>query len=353
MKQLKELILMNFKEFYREPGIIFWAILFPIILAIGLGFAFSENANLTRKVALVKSSLISSEKHSMLQNNSFIEAGNNEMGITTYHLLEVNWEGAIQMIKKGKTSIIIQLGKDSLTYHFDPSNPEAKLAYLQLSNTLDGDSAEINSGNVNVLSQTGTRYIDFLLPGLLGMGIMMNCMWGVSYSNVNKRSKMLLRRMVATPMRKTYYILAQFIARLLLSLLEGTLLFTITYLVFEVPITGSIAGILLLYITGNFAFTGIAMLTSSRTSNPQVANGLINLVILPMMLLSGIYFSYHNFPEPVITIIELLPLTLIVNDMRAIFLEGAGFASIIPVSLVLTGVGVVFFVMGLRIYKWY
>lgn len=351
MKQLKELVLMNFKEFYREPGIIFWAVLFPILLAVGLGFAFSENANMERKVALVKRAEIPS-KYDLL-NNPEVKSGNKKLGITSYNLIEVEWDEAIKMIKKGKTSIILEIVKDSVIFHFDPSNPEAKLAFLQLQSAIEPGIEQADGAEISVLSQKGTRYIDFLLPGLLAMGIMMNCMWGISYSNVNKRSKMLLRRMVATPMKKSYYILSQFIARLSLSLIEGILLFTITNLIFEVPITGSIVGIVVLYIAGNFAFTGIAMLTSARTANPQVANGLINLVILPMILLSGIYFSYHNFPDPLITVIELLPLTILVNDLRSIFLEGATLFDILPVAGALSAIGVVFFVLGLRIYKWY
>ncbi len=351
MKQLKELILMNFKEFYREPGIIFWAILFPVLLAVGLGFAFSENADMDRKVAIVKRTEVP-QRYDIL-NSNLIKAGNGKMGITSYKLIETGWDEAIRLIKKGKSSLILEVVKDSLIYHFDPSNPEAKLAYLQLLSVLESKNDVSAGTEINVLSQKGTRYIDFLLPGLLAMGIMMNCMWGISYSNVNKRSKMLLRRMVATPMKKSYYILSQFIARLSLSLIEGTILFLITYLIFDVPITGSLLGILVLYISGNFAFTGIAMLTSSKTANPQVANGLINLVILPMMLLSGIYFSYHNFPDSLITVIELLPLTLLVNDLRAIFLEGATLISVLPVAGALSLIGLIFFLIGLRIYKWY
>ena len=159
--------------------------------------------------------------------------------------------------------------------------------------------------------------------------------------------------MVATPMRKYNYIAAQFISRLALTATEAIVLILFSIWFFNIKIEGSLPALIVLFVSGNIAFTGIAMLASSRTSTSQVVNGLINVVVLPMMILSGIYFSYHNFPDFLIPIIKVLPLTMLADNVRSIFLEGFGFSEILPTAGILTAVGLVFFSTGLKVFKWY
>ncbi|MDH5396722.1 MAG: ABC transporter permease [Cyclobacteriaceae bacterium] len=356
MEQLKQLVIVHFKEFYREPGIIFWAIVFPILLAIGLGFAFTDSRDERRTIGLIYKNTDSTdwlnEEHFRIFSEGEMKLGNKKLGYTTFHFEETDRDGAMNMIKQGKSTLAISIEADSLNYHFDPANPEARLSYLLLSGYFNG-YGDKTGDQIVVLKQTGMRYIDFLVPGLMAMGIMMNCMWGISYNNVDKRSKKLLRRLVATPMKKSNYVIAQFITRLSLSFLEAVLLLSVTHWIFGITITGSIGALLLMFISGNIAFTGIAMLTSSRTSNPQIANGLINLVVLPMMVLSGIYFSYHNFPDDFIRIIKLLPLTILSDAMRSIFIEGRGVLAVLPAAGILISLGAVLYTLALKIYKWY
>ncbi len=363
IKQLSQLIGMHLKEFFREPGIIFWAILFPILMAWGLGMAFTKKNELIRTVALVdkQNTLparedfgrffagINPEKTAPLTK----KIGNEKLGITTYQFEKSSWEEAITMLKRGKISMVMELVGDSVKYHFDPVNPEAQLAYLQINGAFNQNSQAVQSFNISPLTQTGTRYIDFLVPGLMAMGIMMSCMWGISYSLIDKRMKKLLRRMVATPMRKSSFLIAQFVSRLLLNFFESGLLLLFAYLYFDINIQGSWLALILILIAGNMAFTGIAILVSSRTSNTQVGNGLINLVVMPMMVLSGIFFSYHNFPDWIVSVIQKFPLTILADNIRSIFIEGAGLVEMGVPLLVLTGIGVVTFLSGLKVYKWY
>lgn len=355
MKELRLLIGVHLKEFFREPGIIFWAILFPVLMALGLGMAFSGGGEALKTIAIVSNS--NEPFNGLLDNDHNDEwtrrIGNDKMGYTTYTFQKVQWDESIEMLKQGKVSLIIKAEGDSLQYHFDPSNVDAKMSYMQLSSTIKGTNGEEVAAEVHILKQEGTRYVDFLIPGLMAMGIMMSCMWGISYNNVDKRNKKLLRRMVATPMRKTNYVAAQLTARAMLTAVEAIILFTVTALIFDIKITGSIPGLFLMFLTGNMAFAGIAMLLSSRTSNTQIANGLINLMVLPMMILSGIYFSYHNFPDFMIPIIQVLPLTILADNMRSIFLEGKGFIEILPGAGFLALIGLVFFGVGIKAYKWY
>lgn len=362
-KQLLQLIGIHLKEFSREPGIIFWSILFPILMAWGLGLAFSKQNELIRTVALVdeQNSLTKSTTlgqffvHANLNGNVPLvkKLGNEKLGVTTYQFMKSDWQESIVMLKRGKVSLIMEWANDSVIYHFDPLNPEAQLAYLQISGAFNGDDLPAQPANVSPLTQTGTRYIDFLVPGLMAMSIMMSCMWGISYSLIDKRMKKLLRRMVATPMKKSSFLLAQFVARLLLNFMESGLLFIFAYFYFGISMQGNWLALILILFAGNITFTGIAILVSSRTANTQVGNGLVNLVVMPMMILSGIFFSYHNFPDWAITVIQRLPLTILADNLRSIFIEGAGLLEIATPFAVLTTIGLVTFISGLRIYKWY
>ena len=247
-QQIISLINVHLKEFFREPGIIFWAILFPILMAWGLGLAFTKKGELLRTVALVQEEEAENRQWTSFMENEAYSAeseeqrklGNEALGITTYRFVAAPWDEAVIMLKRGKTDLILQVSADSLRYHFDPLNPEAQLTYLQLSSALNGFDMPEHKARIKPLEQKGTRYIDFLVPGLMAMGVMMSCMWGISYNNVDKRGKKLMRRMVATPMKKSSYLIAQFSSRLLLSGVESLLLLLFTWLYFDTEIQGSI-----------------------------------------------------------------------------------------------------------------
>ncbi len=365
MNQFLQLISINFKEFFRQPGIIFWAVFFPILMAWGLGVAFTQKETLVQKIAMVskgKASETSNEKwnewilQSDLENSGTfeVEIGTQETGKVRYQFMLMDWDSALLLLKKGVTELIVTTGNDSLQFHFDPNNPEAQLIYLQLQAELH-NLGEVSDQTTSVvpLKQKGTRYIDFLVPGLLCMSVMMSCMWGISYGMIDKRSKKLLRRMLATPMSKSLFLAAQFVARLGLSFLEAAILLLFCYFYFDVTISGGFVPFLLIFLAGNVAFTGIAIFASARTSDTRVGNGLVNLVVMPMMILSGIFFSYHNFPDWAVAIIEKLPLTLMADYTRSVFIEGAGISQIMMPFAILSGIGLIFFGIGLRIYKWY
>jgi ABC-type multidrug transport system permease subunit len=181
----------------------------------------------------------------------------------------------------------------------------------------------------------------------------MSTLWGVGYSLIEKRSKKLLRRMVATPMRKSSFLISHFLARLILSIVEATLLYLFAHYYFDITIEGSLIALAAVFMAGMIAFTGIAVFVASRTAKLEIANGLINVVSMPMMVLSGVFFSYHNFPDAVIPYIQKLPLTMLADGIRSIFIEGTGLREHFIEIFSMTGVGVVFFLAGLKIYKWY
>ena len=367
--QLLQLIVSHFKELIREPGVLFWGIIFPILMSLGLGIAFTKKADIVRSVAVVQTekeplrieeflrtqTTVTESDNTPDQREYIITIPNEKLGNTTFIFQKIIWGDAMTLLKRGKISVVLTENSGRVEYHFDPSNPEAQLTYLKLSTLLDKNSQHISGENEMIapLTLSGTRYIDFLIPGLIAMGIMMSCMWGISYGMIERRSKKLLRRMVATPMKKSHFLIAIMIVRLVMNLIESVLLFIFAHLVFDITIQGNIAALLILFVAGNIAFTGIAIFVSSHTANTEIGNGLINAVVLPMMVLSGIFFSYHNFPDWTQPVIAQLPLTLLADGIRSIFIEGTGFAETMFPSFLLMAVGSVFFITGLRIFKWH
>ncbi len=280
---------------------------------------------------------------------------NEKLGNITYLFHITDWNDAIVALKRGKLSIIIDEEKNEIKYHFDPANPDAQLSYLNLSKIFNSPKHAIveNEENIEPLTVTGTRYIDFLIPGLIAMGIMMSSMWGISYNLIDKRAKKLLRRLIATPMKKSHFLIALIVVRIIMNFVEAALLFLFSYFVFDITIQGNIGALFLIFIAGNIAFAGIAVFVSSHTSNTEVGNGLINVVVLPLTVLSGIFFSYQNFPDWSLPYIKALPLTLLADGTRSIFIEGASYANIAVPFFVLMITGIVTFSVGLKIFKWY
>jgi ABC-type multidrug transport system permease subunit len=360
-----QLLVAHFKEIIREPGVIFWGIVFPILMSLGLGVAFTQKQDTTRKIGIVEQTGVidsilgkyavyqPAESGDSIAYTLFI--ANEKLGDATFHFYRMTEDQAIVALRQGKINVIFTDGSGKPEFRFDPQNPDAQLSYLKLSGMVNGGESfgSADTESIQPLTVKGTRYIDFLIPGLLAMGIMMSTMWGLSYGIIEKRSKKLLRRMIATPMKKSYFLLSYLTVRLVMNFIEAVLLIVFAWLVFGISIQGSIPALILVFIAGNIGFAGLAIFISCRTAKTEIGNGLINVIVMPMMLLSGIFFSYHNFPEIVIPYIRKLPLTLVADGMRSIFIEGAGLVQVAVPVLILTLGGFIFFSLGLRFFRWY
>jgi ABC-type multidrug transport system permease subunit len=329
-------------------------------MAIGLGLAFSGKKEIMHSVALIPSS----DKTEILVRNTFFDGAipkdtiiekrfENENGSTKFTFHVTNWKNAEMLMKRGVITSILTEENGKINYHYDPLNPEAELIQIQLSNYFRSGNLGRDTDSIKPLKTLGMRYIDFLIPGLLTMGVMMSIMWGVCYSLIEKRSKKLLRRMVATPMKKTDFMTSYWVSRLILTIFDTAVLLTFGYFFFGVVIQGSIAALVLIFLAGNIAFFGMAILISSRTSNTQVGNGLISLITTPMMVVSGIFFSYQNFPPWAVNVIKVLPLTKFTDEVRGIVNEGAGIFDVLDGVAVLGIFGLITFLIGLRVYKWF
>jgi ABC-2 type transport system permease protein len=373
-KQLWQLISALFREIVREPGVLFWGILFPILMSLGLGLAFTKKTDVIRKVAIISKAEGSSRDTGNFALGTFLQykceknlsdgsdswkwkytIRDEKLGNSVFLFYTLKWDEAVKLLKRGTINVLLLGKNDSVEYHFDPMNPDAQLTYLKLSAIAGKGEVRTIHDNAEIkpLTVTGTRYIDFLVPGLIAMGVMMSSMWGISYGIIEKRSKKLLRRLVATPMKKSHFLIALITVRILMNFIESLVLFLFALFAFRMSIQGSISALIVMFLAGNVAFAGIAVFVSSHTSNTEVGNGLINFVVFPMMVLSGIFFSYQNFPDWSLPVIKNLPLTMLTDGIRSIFNEGAGYHEVtIPILILLT-IGTVFFSAGLRIFKWH
>ena len=360
--QLYQLIICRFAETLREPEVLFWGIVFPVLISIGLGLAFSQKNESKFNIMRVGTnytqidSLLTIYGQKSEKNGKEVYAWtvtDATLGNTTYHFIRSSWDEAIISLKRGESDVIITDSLSKVGYHFDPSNAQAQLVYMKLS-ALIKSPTHVNHAQQQItpLTLKGVRYIDFFIPGLIAFGLMSSLLWGISYTIIECRSKKLLRRMIATPLKKSNFLIAIMFVRTTMNVAEALILFFFAWLLFDIHIQGSIAAFALLFVAGNVAFTGVAVLLSCRTSKTEAGTGLINLVQMPMMLLSGIFFSYHNFPDWSIGAIKLLPLTALADGFRAVFNEGAGLLQVAAPSATLFVLGIVCFVIGMRWFKW-
>jgi ABC-type multidrug transport system permease subunit len=339
------LVMIQLRELVREPDVLFWSLVFPIVLATVLGLAFANQEPVTHQVAVIR--------NLYTQDNPSVRRLTTKPADSTqavFHFSYLSEREAFLRLKRGEVSLIVE-PRDSaqLTYHFDPQNQDAQAQYWQLEKKL----AVANPTTVAPLRTQGSRYIDFLIPGLLAYGIMSSCIWGIGWNLIELRIRKLLRRIVATPLNRAEFLLAQFAVRLIMSLIEVGVLLLFAYWFFGIRLQGSWAAGLAVFLVSHAAFGGLAVLVAARPDKTTVGNGIISFVTLSMMVVSGIFFSYTHFPVWAVSFIRYLPLTLAADTARGVFNEGWGLVDMAGKLMVLLSYGVICFVVGLRWFRWY
>lgn len=342
---LLELTKARLREFFREPGMIFWVFGFPIVMAVGLGLAFRSQPPEKPAVAVLAP-----------DTAAFAAAGAVQALLQSGALAAVSTseEDALRGLARTRYALVVDLRGGEPVYRYDAVSSSARLA-----RALADAELERAAGRRDVLSprdepQTlpGTRYIDFLLPGLIGLNIMGSSVWGVGYSLVVARKRKLLRRFSVTAMRRSHYLLSYFFSRLLFLGLELGVLVAFGALAFGTIIQGSILGLLLSALVGAAAFAGLGLLIGARIDNTEVATGWMNFIQLPMWVLSGAYFTNERFPGWMQPFIQALPLTALVDALRLIYNEGATLGRILPELAILLGWALFGFVISARTFRW-
>jgi ABC-type multidrug transport system permease subunit len=337
---LVQLTLARAREFYREPEAVFWVFGFPVVLAFALGIAFRNHGPDTLHVGVARGA-----------GDSSVAAAINRSPSVAARVLDSSEAQAA--LRAGHIALLVLPG-DSLAYRFDTTRAESRLARLQVNDLLQSARGRHDPAVVrdDPITTPGSRYIDFLIPGLLGMNLMGSGLWGVGFSVVTARSKKLLKRFMATPMRKSDYLLAFILSRLMFLVLEIAALVGFGWLMFGVGVRGSIVALGTITVLGSLSFAGLGLLVASRARTVEAVSGLANMVMLPMWILSGTFFSYARFPEAMLPFVRALPLTALNDSLRGVMIEGVSLISLAQPLLVVTVWGVVSFAVALQIFRW-
>jgi ABC-type multidrug transport system permease subunit len=336
---LWQLILMRWRVFSREPASVFWAYGFPLVLALVLGMAF-RNKKPEPVWAAVQAGPAAEQTAAALESHGV-------------HAFVADDRAAFEALRVGRVSLVVIPGATRV-YKFDETRPESRLARALVDDALQRADGRVDPTQVEnaLVTEPGARYIDFLIPGLVGLGLMSAGLWGVGFVLVDMRTRRLIKRMAATPMRKSHFLLSFSIVRALFLLVELPVLLGFGWWVFGVPVRGSIVLLVALATLGSVSFAGMGLLVASRTDNNQTAQGLINLVSMPMMLGSGVFFPASRFPHGIQPVLEALPLTALIDAFRAVMIDGAGLMQVMKPTAIFLAWGVLSFVAALRLFKW-
>jgi ABC-2 type transport system permease protein len=339
---LKELVKSRIREFLREPGYVFWVFGFPLLMAIGLGLAFRSKAPEPPRIAVTEA--VPAEIAQALLKSPRLHAER-----LTLHAAE-------RQLARTKVDLVVdQRGPDSqVVFKLDSAQEKSLLARAITEDVLQRaagrqDTIKIDEQRV---SEKGSRYVDFLLPGLIGLNLMGSSMWGIGFNLVLARKRKLLRRYAVTPMRRSHFLLSYFFSRSLFLVLELAVLIGFGRLIFGTQIQGSVPGLLVASLLGAAAFAAIGFLIGARLSSTEVAGGWMNFVQLPMWLLSGSFFSYERFPEWLQLPIRFLPLTAVNDALRRIYNEGGSLSSIGFEGAVLLAWAVLGFGVAIKAFRW-
>lgn len=345
---LKEQIKCRWREFRREPSAFFWVVFMPILWMVVLGFALSDPKPEVYGVGWLDSEKISQQDLAENVRNSLDQSPQVKLKVSTKEQLQ-------PLLSRGDIVIIASWEKNGLKLLLDPRNPEAKRA-----ESFVNDLAQRAIGRIDPLpvqsesiTSRGSRYVDFLVPGLLGLSIMTSSLFGVGMTIVSNRKENLLKRYLATPMRPYEYIVSHLVGRFNILAAEFTAVMLAAFLIFQFEVLGNWISYLALAILGACAFTGIALLCASRTKSIPMISGLTNLISLPMIMLSGVFFSKNNFPDWLRAVTDFLPLTALNDGLRKIALEGQSLSQMGFEIAVLVGFTLITGALSIKLFRWY
>ncbi|HEU4762690.1 MAG TPA: ABC transporter permease [Gemmatimonadales bacterium] len=339
---LIELTLVRLKEFVREPEAMFWVFGFPLLLALGLGIAFRNRPPESIRVGVLQSAPA-----------SVASSLDSVRGLRAVRFADDS--AGARALRNADVALVVAPGADGgVEYRFDPSRPDARTARLLADDAIQRGAGRQNPLLVNesTVSERGARYIDFFIPGLLGLNLMGSGIWSIAFAVVTARKQKLLKRLVATPMSRAQYLMSFLLSRLFFLVIEVGVLVGFGALAFDVPVRGSLVTLGVVCLVAALAFSAMGLLVASRARTVEAVSGLANLVMLPMWIFSGVFFSAANFPKALQPFIQALPLTGAVDALRAIMLRGASLTTVSGELLLLLGWLLVPFVVALRLFRW-
>ncbi len=335
-----QLTLVKLREYTREPEALFWVFAFPVLMTLALGIAFRGGDTSEVRVGVVRGGA-SGTLVSTLDADPRVIA------------TEVDPVEASALLRDGKVSVIVAAG-EPVSYQFDRTRPESAVARFTVDDVLQraGGRRDAFTPRDEIVVIPGSRYIDWLVPGLLGMNILMTGVWGIAFSIGMSRAKKLLKRLSSTPMRRAHFLGAQIAGRLLFLPIEAGVLLIFSQLAFGVPMAGSWMLLVFLTVLGAVMGGALSLLVASRAKSFEAVSGLINFATLPMWIFSGVFFASSNFPAVMQPVIQALPLTALNDALRGVMLAGATFGDISHEIAIMSAWSIVCFAVALKIFRW-
>ena len=334
---LYQLTASRFRLFLREPEALFWVFIFPILLAIGLGIAFRNRPADVLQVGATTPQLT--------------QALNGQKGLTAATMDEA---AGTHALATGNIELLAIQQPGGVAYKYDDTNPDGRSARLLADIAIQRAAGQkpATATENELIHETGARYIDFVVPGLLGMNLMGSAIWGLGFSIVEARQKKLLKRYVASPMPRWQYLASFLLSRLILLVIEVGVFLGFAKIAFGVPFRGSLWELGALCVLTSLSFSALGLLIASRAKTMEAASGLMNLVMLPMWILSGVFFSASRFPAIIQPLVKVLPLTAAIDTLRGNMLQGTHLDQMAAPIAILCAWLVLPFMVSLRIFRW-
>ncbi len=330
MNKFYALVRARTMEFVRDRGTFFWNLLFPVLLVVGFSFAFSGEGDALFKIGVMGTS--ETEMPEFL-----------EMDAVDTVFYQEDLEEVLNKLRRHQIDMIVDPGNS--TYYLNSESPSAEV----LRSLSRSDMASFTEESV---SGEAVRYVDWLVPGVIGMNIMFSCMFGVGFVIVRYRKNGVLKRMKATPVGPLLFISAQMVSRFVIVLCTSVFVFAGTGLFLRFRVHGSLLLLLFLTIVAILCMIAFGLIFAARLKSEELANGLMNLVTFPMMIFSGVFFSLEGTPPVIQSLSRVFPLTHFIEGARSVMIDGAGFAAVLPNIAVMGGMTVLFLMTAAFLFRW-
>lgn len=342
---LVQLFLARFREFIRTPEAVFWGYGFPLVMVTALGLAFRSEP--------VQPAIV------MIEDGPGADAAASALNDPAlFRVQRGSADDCRRQLRSGKVEVVLVTARmeseSGVEFRCDETRPGSLAARDRVNDALQRAAGRLDPLSVKTekITEPGSRYIDFLVPGLIGMGLMGGGVWGVGYAIVDMRIRQVLKRFLGTPMKKHHFVAAMMASRMVFMFPEIITILLISRFMFDVSSHGGYLPVMVIVVLGAFQFASIGLAIASRARTLEAVGGLMNLTMVPMWIGSGIFFSSERFPDAVQPLIRLLPLTPVITSLRQVMQEGAGMAAIAPNLALMALWSGVCFVVALKIFRW-
>lgn len=343
LNRILAILVARNKEFVRDRSALAWSFMLPVFLLVGFSFMFSGDGQVLYKVGLMtnKESISQEQKISEKKN---VQSLSKFLAIKHFEFVEYqNVEEAVLKVDQHKIDLLVDFGNKS--YWLNDTSAKGYIVEKLLLVQHPNFTSQKTSGRA-------VRYVDWVMPGILGMNMMFSCLFGVGYVIVRYRKNGVLKRFQATPLSAFEFLTAQVISRLFIVMSVTSILFVGTYYLLDFYVLGSLLDLFIVALLGASSMIALSLLIASKSHSEELTGGLLNFFTWPMMFLSGVWFSLEGAHPAVQQMAGFLPLTHILQAARAIMTDGATLADVQDHLYVLAAMSGVFLILGSWLFDW-